>query len=82
MPRFFGMHFKLSNFFWFKKQQLKTSDDAYLKPILQHRVLAYASKDESNLETFEVNTMRFLKIIRFKREYKSKEEAIQILKIY
>ena len=67
------MHFKLSNFFWFKKQQPKTSDDAYLKPILQHRVLAYASKDESNLETVEVNTMRFLKIIRFKESIRAKK---------
>ena len=66
MPRFFGMHFKLSKFFCFKKQQLKTSDDAYLKPILQHGVLAYASKDESNLETVEVKIMRFLKVIRLK----------------
>ena len=53
------------------KDQLLKAYNAYVKPILQYRVLAYASTDKTKLETIEFKTKRLIKVICFKRRNKA-----------
>ena len=64
------------------KDQLLKADKAYLKPILQHGVLACASTNKTKLETIELKIERLIKIICFKRRNGSIEELRQKRKIY
>ena len=45
------MYYRLRKFLG--KDQLLKAYNAYVKPILQYKVLAYASTDKTKLETFE-----------------------------
>ena len=62
--------------------QLLKAYNAYVKPILQNGVFAYASTDKTKLETIELKIKRLLKFICFKRRNESIEELRQKLKIY
>ena len=54
------------------KDQLLKAYNAYVKPILQYRVLAYASTDKTKFETIGFKIKRLKKIICFKRNEKMK----------
>ena len=54
-----------------EKDQLLKAYNAYVKPILQYRVLAHASTDKTKVETIDLKIKRLLKIICFKRRNES-----------
>ena len=72
LSRFCGMYYRLRNFLG--KDQLLKAYNAYVKPILQCGVLAYASTDSTKLETIELKIKRLIKINCFKRRNESIEE--------
>ena len=80
LSRFCGMYYRLRNVLG--KDQLLKAYNAYVKPILQYGVLAYASTDKTKLETNEFKIKRLLKIICFKRRNESIEELRQKRKKY
>ena len=80
LSRFCGMYYRLRKVL--DKDQLLKAYNAYVKPLLQYGVLAYASTDKTKLETIELKIKRLLKIIRFKRRNESIEELRQKRKIY
>ena len=64
------------------KDHLLKAYNSYVKPIVQYGVLAYASTDQTKLETIELKIKRFIKIICFKRRNESIKELRQKWKIY
>ena len=80
LSMFCGMYYRLRKVLG--KDQLLKAYNAYVKPILQYGVLAYASTDQTKLETIELEIKRLLKIIFFKRRNESIEELRQKRKIY
>ena len=64
------------------KDQLLKAYNTYVKPILQHGALAYASTDKTKLETIELKIKRLIKINCFKRRNESIEELKEKRKIY
>ena len=79
LSMFCGMYYRLRKVLG--KDQLLKAYNAYVKPILQYGVLAYASTDKTKLETIELKIKRLLKIF-FKRRNESIEELRQKRKIY
>ena len=69
LSRFCGMYYRMRKVLG--KDQLLKAYNAYVKPILQYRVLAYASTDKTKLETIEFKTKRLIKVICFKRRNKA-----------
>ena len=80
LSMFCGMFYRLRKVLG--KDQLLKAYNAYVKPILQYGGLAYASTDQTKLETIELEIKRLLKIIFFKRRNESIEELRQKRKIY
>ena len=69
MSRFCGMYYRLRKILG--KDQLLKAYNAYVKPILQYGVSAYASTDKTKLETIELKIKRLLKIIVSREETKT-----------
>ena len=75
LSRFCGMYHRLRKVVG--KDQLLKAYNAFVKPILQHGGLAYASTDKTKLETIELKIKRLIKFIYFKRRNDSIEELRQ-----
>ena len=80
MSRFCGMYYRLRNVLG--EDQLLKSYNAYVKPILQYGVLAYASTDKTKLEIIELKIKRLIKFICFKRRNESIEKLRQKRKMF